>query len=61
MESVNYCTGGINVTVYRAIMRKSGFSVGKDPECIITAFIYDVRGKHLKVRESILLTGFGGV
>jgi hypothetical protein len=61
MASVNYCTGGINATVYRAIIWKSGFSVDRDPEFIITAFIYDLREKDLKAKEAIPLTGLWGV
>jgi hypothetical protein len=34
MTSINWCTGGINVSMYRTIMWKSDFSVNYKPECV---------------------------
>jgi hypothetical protein len=38
MTSINWCTSGINTSMYRAIMWKSDFSVNYNPECVTYRF-----------------------
>jgi hypothetical protein len=39
MASINWCISGINVSMYRTIMQKSGFSVDYNPESVMLCVI----------------------